>query len=143
MAQPLTDLLKKDAFFKTTDSQKAWSIKTSYDLCRVFKLPDFSKIFVVQVDASGKGMGPVLHQKDTLLLFIVKNYALYYKTPLLTSENCSQLLPQFRMAPLLLGNKFIVETCHGSFKELMTHVVQTPAQHYYLRKLLGYDYDTI
>lgn len=40
-----------------------------------------------------------------------------------------------------LGNKFIIETCKKSLKELMTRVVQTPDQHYYLLKLLSYNCD--
>lgn len=39
----------------------------------------------------------------------------------------------------LLGRKFIIETGQKSLKELMGQVVQTPDQHYYLTKLLGYD----
>lgn len=39
----------------------------------------------------------------------------------------------------LLG-QFIIETDQDSLKKLMNQVIQTPDQHYYLSKLLGYDY---
>ena len=41
----------------------------------------------------------------------------------------------------LLGNKFVIKTDHKSLKELMTQVIQTPEQQYYLTKLLGYEFD--
>lgn len=37
-----------------------------------------------------------------------------------------------------LGNKFITNTDQKSLKVPMSQVVQTPYQHYYLTKLLGY-----
>lgn len=40
----------------------------------------------------------------------------------------------------LLGKKFIIVMDQKSFRELMNQVVQTPAQHYFLTKPLGYNY---
>lgn len=45
------------------------------------------------------------------------------------------------MAHYLLERHFIIETNQKNLKELMNQVVQTPDQHYYLSKLLGYDYE--
>jgi len=39
-----------------------------------------------------------------------------------------------------LGRPFTILTDHKSIRELMTQVIQTLEQHYYLSKLLGYDY---
>lgn len=44
------------------------------------------------------------------------------------------------MANYLLGQQFTIETDQKSFRELMNKVVQKSDQHYYLSKLLGYDY---
>lgn len=43
----------------------------------------------------------------------------------------------------LLGRKFIIHTDQRSLRELMTQVIQTPEQHFYLSKLLGYSYEII
>ena len=40
----------------------------------------------------------------------------------------------------LLGRQFIIRTDHKSVKELLTQVVHTPKQQYFLRKLLGYQF---
>lgn len=40
----------------------------------------------------------------------------------------------------LLGHHFIIIMDHHSLKELMAQVIQTPEQHLYLLRLLGYDY---
>lgn len=40
----------------------------------------------------------------------------------------------------LLGHPFTIFTNHKSLCELMSQVIQTPEQHYYLSKLLGFDY---
>lgn len=43
----------------------------------------------------------------------------------------------------LLGRKFTIYTDQRSLRELMTQVIQTPEQQFYLAKLLGYSYDII
>ena len=43
----------------------------------------------------------------------------------------------------MLGRKFIIHTNQQSLKELMTQVIQTPKQQYYLAKLLGYTYEIV
>lgn len=40
----------------------------------------------------------------------------------------------------LLGRQFAIETDQMSLRELMNQVVQTSDKHYYLSKLLGYDF---
>lgn len=41
----------------------------------------------------------------------------------------------------LLDRKFIIEFDQKSLKELIGQIVQSSDQHYYLSKLLGYDYE--
>ena len=40
----------------------------------------------------------------------------------------------------LLGHHFDILTDHRRLKELMTQAIQTPEQHRYLSRLLGFDY---
>ena len=40
----------------------------------------------------------------------------------------------------LLGMQFIIQTDHKILKELLTQVIQTPEQQYFVKKLLGYHF---
>lgn len=43
----------------------------------------------------------------------------------------------------LLGRRFVIKTDHRSLRELMSQVIQTQEQQFYLTKLLGYDYEIL
>ncbi|VFQ94564.1 unnamed protein product [Cuscuta campestris] len=45
-----------------------------------------------------------------------------------------------RWRQYLLGREFMIRTDHQSLRELLQQVVQTPDQHFYIRKLLGYQF---
>jgi hypothetical protein len=70
IAQPLTTLLKRDAFHWTDEAVVVLQcLKQALMTAPMLQLPDFNKQFVIECDASRSGFGAVLHQGDGLIAF--------------------------------------------------------------------------
>lgn len=73
ISKGLTDQLKKGVFKWTDQAQVAFeALKAALVTAPVLSLPDFSKEFVVETDASKEGIGAVLMQEGHPLAFLSK-----------------------------------------------------------------------
>lgn len=72
---PMNDLLKKGVLFVWTSfhSEAFSALKEALMSAPVLALPDFSKPFHLQTDASNCGVGPVLLQEGHPLAFVSKS----------------------------------------------------------------------
>lgn len=139
---PLTTLLTCKNFDWPPSTQLAFDqLKIAVSSDPVLRLPDFSILFVLEMDASGIGMGVVLTQKGHPIAFFSKAFSpklLQASTYVRELATITVAVKKWRQ--YLLGHHFTILTNHRSLKELMTQVIQTPEQHVYLARLIGYDY---
>jgi len=76
LAAPLTHLLKKEQFHWSEAAEHSFTdLKEALSSAPVLNLPNFSKPFLVDCDASGTGFGAVLHQGEGPLAFFSKPFA--------------------------------------------------------------------
>jgi hypothetical protein len=70
IAEPLTHLLRKVGFRWSEEATAAFhALQQALTTTPVLQLPDFDRAFMVECDASGPGVGAVLHQSSGLIAF--------------------------------------------------------------------------
>lgn len=74
MSKPLSDLLRKGQIFvwTSTTEQAFQALKYALTSAPVLVLPDFHKTFVIETDASDKGIGAVLQQGGHPIAYVSK-----------------------------------------------------------------------
>ena len=135
ISAPLNQLLK-DSFNWTDEST------TTFHALREAMMANYTKVFIVETDASDKGIGAVLMQEGHPIAFWRKGLS-GKKLGLSTYEKelIAVVLAVLKWRHYLLGRKFIIKTDHQSLKYLPEQRVTTPFQQKWIVKLLGYDYE--
>lgn len=121
IASPLTDLLKQDSFeWNSAATSSFMALKTAMTSAPGLRLPDFTKTFYVETDASDVGIGAVLLQENHLLAFFSKKLgprrritSTYHKE-LYAIVEAVQKWMQY-----LLGQEFVIRTDQKSLRELL------------------------
>jgi len=143
IANPLTKLLKKGAFEWTEEASVAMNhLKKALTSAPVLGFPDFSQPFIVETDASSKGIGAVLRQGKKPLAFLSKSLGpkwqqlSVYEKELLAVVHAVQKWEQN-----LCSHPFIILTDQKSLKWLLEQKISTPFQQFWLSKLMGFQYE--
>ncbi|KAF8085683.1 hypothetical protein N665_0651s0003 [Sinapis alba] len=143
IACPLTLLLRKDSFSWSSEASNAFqTLKEALISAPVLALPDFTKQFIVETDASKTGIGAVLMQDKHPVCYISRalgprhqNLSVYEKE-LLAVVHAVQTWNAY-----LAHTKFLIRTDQRSLKYLMEQKITTPFQHMWLSKLMGYTFE--
>jgi hypothetical protein len=142
VAAPLTALLKKNSFVWSEKAEAAFRhLKELMSTPPVLGLPDFTKKFIIECDASGAGIGAVLMQNGRPLAYLsqaLKGKSLFLST--YEKELLSLVMAVQKWRHYLLGQSFVVRTDQQALKYLWEQRVGTPAQQKWVSKLLGYDF---
>ncbi|XP_031479936.1 uncharacterized protein LOC116250453 [Nymphaea colorata] len=118
IASPLTHMLKKGEFTWTEKAREAFvKLKAAMMSAPVLALPDFSKDFVIETDASDVGVGAVLSQEGHPIAFMSKALTVRAK-PFSTYEKelLAIVLAVDKWRPYLIGRRFVVRTDHSSLR---------------------------
>ena len=138
IAAPLTALLKKDVFQWSPQATLAFTaLKVAISTPHVLALPDFSKTFVIECDASGKVLGAVLMQGNRPLTYhseVLKGRSLHLSTYVKEFLALVKAIRKWR--PYLVGKPFIIKTDYQSLKYLLEQRIGTPTQQSWITKLL-------
>lgn len=139
---PLDALLKKNSFQWIVAASKAFDeLKTAVTKPLVLALPDFSKPFLIECDASMVGIRVVLMQEDKPLAYLshaLKGRALGLST--YKKELLALVYAVKKWRSCVLGKPFVVRTDQQSLKFLLEQQIGTPTQQKWISKLLGYDF---
>jgi len=134
--------LKKNSFIWNEKAEAAFRhLKELMSTPPVLGLPDFTKKFIIECDASGAGIGAVLMQNGRPLAYLsqaLKGKSLFLST--YEKELLSLVMAVQKWRHYLLGQSFVVRTDQQALKYLLEQRVGTPAQEKWVSKLLGYDF---
>ncbi|XP_061993942.1 uncharacterized protein LOC133711877 [Rosa rugosa] len=142
IAKPLTDMLKKDGFKWSPASEKAFEdLKVPMTTTLVLALPNFTKDFTIECDASDLGIGAVLSQDNHPISFLSKVLAPKHRAlSVYDKEMMAVVFAVQQWRPYLLGHHFNIITDHRTIQHFLHQRITTPTQQKWLIKLIGYDY---
>ncbi|WVZ95116.1 hypothetical protein U9M48_040918 [Paspalum notatum var. saurae] len=146
IAKPLFELLKKGALFvwTTAHSSSFAALKHALSHAPVLALPDFSKPFCIETDASGSGIGAVLTQEGHPLAYISRTLgprSLGLST--YEKEYLAILLAVQQWRAYLQHSEFSIFTDQKSLVQLTDQRLHTQWQQKVFSKLLGLQYKVI
>lgn len=107
-------------------------------------MPDFAAPFIVETDASDKGIGAVLMQKQHPIAFLSRALGPRHQgLSTYEKESLAIILAVEHWRPYLQHAEFFIRTDHRSLSFLDDQRLTTPWQHKALTKLLGLRYKII
>jgi hypothetical protein len=145
IAAPLTALLKNNYFTWTPAAAQAFqTLKMAMCTTPVLALPNFTKTFFLECDASRKVIGAVLMQEGQPLAFTNKQLFERNSGKSIYGNKMFSILHVVDLwHPYLLGKRFQIKTDHQSLKYFLEQYLSSSKQQKWVTKLFRYDYEII
>jgi hypothetical protein len=139
---PLTQLLKWEAFRWTPVADLAFTtLKATLMMTPVLLLPDFSKAFVVDCNASGSRIGVLLDQGAGPIAFFSHTIVPHHSKLAAYERELIRLIKAVcHWRSYLWSCEFIIRTYHFSLKYLLDQRLSTIPQHNWVSKLFWYQF---
>ena len=142
VARTLTELLKKEGFLWSVEASRVFE-KLKGAMCKlpVLRLPDFTKPFVVETDASGMGIGAVLSQDDRPIAYISKGFSGKGRVKsVYERELLAIVFAVTKWRHYLTGHKFTIRTDQKILRHLLEQRAVSVEQQKWASKPLGLNY---
>ena len=143
LSKPLTNLLKKGTPFQwTAQTQDAFDLlKSALVNAPVLAVPDYSKQFVIETDASDAGFGAVLMQEGHPISYLSKPLRDRNRALSTYEKECMALLLTVeKWRSYLVGQEFLIRTDHRSLLFLTEQKATTKLQQKALLKLMDLNF---
>ena len=143
IATPLTQLLKKDNFHWNHEAQISFEhLKWKMAELPILTIPDFSKDFTLETDASNKGLGAVLLQEGRPVAFYSQTLSERSQAKFVYErELMAIVIAVQKWRHYLMGRHFIILTDQKSLKFLSDQRVLGEEQFKWTSKLMGLDFE--
>lgn len=146
ISRPLTTLLKKGIQFQWTPlTEEAFQLlKQALIQAPVLAIPNFSKQFVMETDASDQGLGAVLMQEEHPVAYLSKSLCPKNQGLSTYEKECLAILMAVeKWRPYLQHKPFLIRTDHKSLLHLTDQRIHTKLQHKALLKLMDLQFQIV
>nr|GEZ77192.1 putative reverse transcriptase domain-containing protein [Tanacetum cinerariifolium] len=144
IAKPITKLTQKTVKFEWGDKQEAAFQLLKQNLCSapILALPEGSKVFIVYCDASNKGLGVVLMQRQKVISYASRQLKIHEKNYTTHDLELGAIVFALKIwRHYLYGTKCIVFIDHKSLQHILDQKELNMRQRRWLELLSDYDCD--